>query len=70
MDKESFKSFLGWLETASNSELLEKQKRLVEFHSSALAAHVKADARRLISLIDEELLARAAVQKGSDRKQS
>ncbi len=70
MDRESFKSFLGWLETASNDELLEKQNRLVEFRSLALAAHVKADARRLISLIDEELLARAVVQKCSDRKQS
>lgn len=70
MDKESFKFYLRWLETASDDELLEKRDRLVDFLSSALTPHVSADAHKLISLIDEERLARAAVQRVFDRQRS
>ena len=69
MDKESFKAFLVWLESASNDELLEKQERLIEFRASAKDAHVKSDAHRFIRFIDEELLARASVQE-AERKHS
>ena len=59
MDKEFWSSFLRFLEDASDDELqnrIEKTNRLLQRLRSAA---VKADARRIIRLMEQELLARS-----------
>ena len=59
MDKEFWSSFLRFLEDASDDELqdrIEKTNRLLQRLRST---DVKADARRMIRFMEQELLARS-----------
>ena len=62
MNKDDWKAFLRWLETADNGELERKllaiETRLASFSEEA----VRADARRLLTWINVELDARRATR--------
>lgn len=69
MDKEWWKTFLRWLDQSSPEELERRKSELLEFSRKKLDdPDVKADAKRMIRLIDQELLAHASVSRRSSGK--
>jgi hypothetical protein len=66
MDKEWWKAFFRWLEQAIPEELQRRKAELLEFARKKLDdPDVKADAKRMVRLIDQELLAHASVSRRS-----
>lgn len=58
MDKPTIKSFIAWLETASDKQLAERQEQALKTLDLVKSQEVRADVRLAIRLIDEELMAR------------
>ena len=63
MDKAEWKSFLRWLDSASAEELRQKKVRIAALCRDIDDRDVKADARRMVRLIDQDLLARESLAK-------
>jgi len=63
MDKATIKSFLGWLETASDEEIMERQSQALKSLDLIKSQEVRADVRLALRLIDEELIARFELKK-------
>jgi len=69
MDKEWWKAFFRWLDQASPEELVRRKAEVVEFSTRKLDdAYVKADAKRIVRLIDQEMLAHTSVARRSKGK--
>lgn len=59
MDKQSFLEFLKWLGTASLDELRDKHREINDVLQNTLRnADVRADAKRMMRLIEQEIIAR------------
>jgi hypothetical protein len=70
MDKQEWKSFFRWLDEADSEELRRKKARITALCRDIDDRDVKADARRMIRLIDQDLLARESVAQRSTGKRS
>jgi hypothetical protein len=69
MDKQEWKSFFRWLDEAGSEELRRKKARIAALCRDIDDRDVKADARRMIRLIDQDLLARESVaQRLTDKR--
>jgi hypothetical protein len=68
MDKEDWKAFFRWLDQAMSEEMRQKKDKIVALCGEIRSADVKSDARRMIRLIDQELLARESVARWSTGK--
>ena len=58
MDKDEWKQFLRWLDEANEEELAEVKQRLRATQSAVTEPGVRSDLRRMLRLIDEEVLIR------------
>ena len=58
MEKDAWKAFLQWLESASDEELVEKSKRIEALLDKLSDQDVIHHASRMIREIDRELLGR------------
>lgn len=70
MDRQEWKSFFRWLDQADAEELRQKKARIAALCRHIDDRDVKADARRMIRLIDQDLLARESVARRSTGKRS
>ena len=70
MDKEEWKSFFRWLDQASAEELSRRKARIIVLLRDMNDRDVKADARRMMRLIESDLLAREGIAKRSSAKRS
>ena len=61
MDKQEWQSFCRWLDQASAEELRHRKARIAALCRDIDDRDVKADARRLMRLIDQDLLARESL---------
>jgi hypothetical protein len=57
LDKDEWKSFLRWLDEAHLQELRARQQRIVDVLVEIRDRDVRSDARRMLRLIDAEILA-------------
>jgi hypothetical protein len=57
LDKDEWKSFLRWLDEANSQELRARKQRIVEVLMEIRDRDVRSDARRMLRLIDAEILA-------------
>jgi len=58
MDKQEWKQFLRWLDDANERELAQVKRRLRSTQAAVTEAGVRSDLRRMLRLIDEEVLIR------------
>lgn len=58
MDKDEWKQFLRWLDDADEEELAEVKRRLHSTQAAVTEPGVRSDLRRMLRLIDEEVLIR------------
>lgn len=58
MDKDEWKQFLRWLDDANERELAQVKKRLRSTQAAVTESGVRSDLRRMLRLIDEEVLIR------------
>lgn len=58
MDKHEWKQFLRWLDDANERELAQVKKRLRSTQAAVTESGVRSDLRRMLRLIDEEVLIR------------
>ncbi|MBY0365352.1 hypothetical protein CDN99_15635 [Roseateles aquatilis] len=58
MDKDEWKQFLRWLDEANEEELAQVKQRLRATQSAVTEPGVRSDLRRMLRLIDEEVLIR------------
>ena len=58
MDKDEWKQFLRWLDDANEGELAQMKQRLRSTQTAVTEPGVRSDLRRLLRLIDEEVLIR------------
>ena len=58
MDKDEWKQFLRWLDDANEEELAQTKLRLRSTHAAVSEPGVRSDIRRMLRLIDEEILIR------------
>lgn len=58
MDKDEWKQFLRWLDEANEEELAQVKQRLRTTQSAVTEPGVRSDLRRMLRLIDEEVLIR------------
>jgi hypothetical protein len=70
MDKQEWKSFFRWLDQAGAEELRHKKARIAALCRDIDDRGVKADARRMIRLIDQDLLARESMAQRLTGKRS
>jgi len=70
MDKQEWKSFFRWLDQADAEELRQKKARIAALCRDIDDRDVKADARRMMRLIDQDLLVRENVAQRSTGKRS
>jgi hypothetical protein len=70
VDKEEWKSFLRWLDQASAEELRIRKSRLTALRRDLDDRDIRADANRMIRLIDQDLLAREGVSQRLRGKRS
>lgn len=63
MDKETIKSFLNWLESASEDELDAKREEIQNTARRVSSREGKSDLNLALRLLDEEILARLALRK-------
>jgi hypothetical protein len=59
MNKDFWKTLYAWLETASLEEIKAKQQYVRQLLSESRDRDLKADIRRILRFMDEEILARA-----------
>jgi hypothetical protein len=62
MDKAFWRSFLGFLDDASDAEIQSRLAETRNFIQTARSPEVRSDARRMIALMEQELLARTQVK--------
>lgn len=70
MDKEFWKSFLGFLDSASEEEINARLEETQTFLKNARSPEVRGDAKRMIQFMEQELFARAQVRLLQNLKQS
>ena len=70
MDKQEWKSFFRWLDQAGAEELRRRKAKIAALCRDIDDRGVKADARRMIRLIDQDLLARESVAQRLTGKRS
>ena len=70
MDKEEWKSFFRWLDQASAEELSRRKASIIVLVRDLHDRDVKADARRMMRLIEADLLAREGIAERSSVKRS
>ncbi|WOB11266.1 hypothetical protein [Piscinibacter gummiphilus] len=58
MDKEEWKSFLRFIDEGSERELQQRKKALQKVLTLVSDPGVRSDARRMLRLVDEEVLIR------------
>ncbi len=63
MDKEAIKSFICWLENASDDEIKAQREYILSRKALISTREGKADVKLALRLIDEELLARLELKK-------
>jgi hypothetical protein len=63
MDKETIKSFILWLESASEKELDDKRQEIRETYPRVSSKEGRADINLALRLLDEEILARLSLKK-------
>ncbi len=71
MNKDEWKAFFGWLDSASEAQLVEMKSNLCRTYEVVTESGVKGDIRRMRRLVDEEVLARqnlASLTKSRSRK--
>jgi hypothetical protein len=61
MDKDEWKQFLRWLDDASERELAQMKLQLRSTQVDVTEPGVRSDLRRMLRLIDEEVLIRRNV---------
>jgi hypothetical protein len=61
MDKDEWKQFLRWLDDANKGELGQVKQRLRSTQAAVTEPGVRSDLRRMLRLIDEEILTRQNV---------
>ena len=59
MNKDFWKTLYAWLETARLEDITAKRQQVQQLLRQSNDAGFKADIRRVLRLLDEELLARA-----------
>ena len=64
MDKEDIRDFLTFIDTASEAEILERQRKLNNLFAK-VGVDVQSDIKLCLRLIDEELLSRDDLKKFS-----
>ena len=67
MDKQEWKSFFRFIDEGSDTELQRRKDSLLGVLSKVTDAGVRSDIRRMLRLLDEEVLAR---QNMASRKQA
>ena len=70
MDKQEWKPFFRWLDEAGVEELRHKKAKIAALCRDIDDRGVKADARRMIRLIDQDLLARESMAQRLTGKRS
>lgn len=70
MDKEEWRSFLRWLDQANVEELRQRKAKLAALRRDLDDRDIKADASRMIRLIDQDLLARSGIAERLKGKRS
>lgn len=63
MDKEAIKSFLRWLENATQQELQKRQQEILDTYKRVHTREGKSDLNLALRLLDEEIVARLALKK-------
>lgn len=58
MDKDEWKQFLRWLDDANEDEMAQMKQRLRSAQAAVTEPGVRSDLRRMLRLIDEEVLIR------------
>jgi len=58
MDKDEWKQFLRWLDDANEEEMAQMKQRLRSAQAAVTEPGVRSDLRRMLRLIDEEVLIR------------
>lgn len=58
MDKDEWKQFLRWLDEANEEEMAQMKQRLRSAQAAVTEPGVRSDLRRMLRLIDEEVLIR------------
>jgi hypothetical protein len=58
MDKDEWKQFLRWLDDANEGELAQMKQRLRSTQAAVTEPGVRSDLRRMLRLIDEDVLIR------------
>jgi hypothetical protein len=61
MDKDTWREFIRWLDDATEKELAEAKVKLRSAQEVVTENGVRSDVRRMLRLIDEEVLARQNV---------
>lgn len=61
MNKDEWKAFFRWLDSASEAQLAEMKSNLGKTYEVVTESGVKGDIRRMRRLIDEEVLARQSI---------
>lgn len=67
MNKETLKTFLRWLENASDRELDIKRKEIQSNFSRVSSRDGAADLKLALRLLDEEILARLVIKQRDDQ---
>lgn len=72
MDKHEWKSFLRFIDQGSERELQERQENLQKVLTQVSDSGVRSDVRRMLRLVDEEVLIRQniASRKKASRSRS
>jgi hypothetical protein len=63
VDKEAIKGFLRWLEEATQMELQNKQREILDAYERVHGREGKSDLNLALRLLDEEIVARLALKK-------
>jgi len=61
MDKDTWREFIRWLDNADDRELAEAKSKLRSTQKLVTESGVRSEVRRMLRLIDEEVLARQNV---------
>ena len=70
MDKDEWKQFLRWLDDANKGELAQMKQRLRSTQADVTEPGVRSDLRRMLRLIDEEVLIRQNLATRSQERRS
>lgn len=68
MDKQEWKEFLRWLDDASEEGLARRKTNLRKLQDIVTESGVRSDIRRMLRLIDEEVLIRQNLASRTKRR--